>query len=642
MVLSRMSGASGCRARLFAAALCAVVVALSGAGLQAEVPGTATLSGTVTASQEFTAAQVYARNLDRDMVYQVYTSGGRYRAVALFPGTYEVSASTKHLESDVQTVTVSAGDAAEVDLTLGPLSGDAPPLVIPAGRTAMESGRSGTFEYASYDEIYPPGPGKAVAEQVCMACHGENFFPTRPGTQRQWETWIDHMVGSTLGEQDPTRYAQGLLSFRASTFRFGRQDRDDLLAYVVENFGPDSKRRRVAIEQQTPVDEEALGKAMYIEYYLAKDGPGEGVNDEPWARDRVGRYGQDPRFDADGNVWLVDRGVPHRLVKLDPRTGEQWEYLYPDPRNGNHEILIDPSGLIWLPEHRGRTGAKEKRLLGFNPETETFEYQIPMDPDDVVRNPTKFMQSLAMDSKGNIYVGWIMGGALSKWDRATGEVSVFRIPTPHAIPYGVVADRDDNIWIALWSGGKIVKFDTSNNSWTEFTAPYLPGAHAAAERRLAEQHLVGHLLGRQAGRQAGQARPVDGQDVRVHDPAAERRALRRRRRPLGQHLGPRRRPADRRRARCDALEVRPADGGVHVLSEAAAARRLAQDSDHAGRGRLVLAAGQPRGAGVRGALSRHGRHRRPGGVLHVRASGVPVPGAGFRADRRGAVTWKGR
>ena len=338
----KMHGANRYVARLLAVATCASVLVLTGVGVQAEVPGTATVSGTVTASESFTAAQVYLRNVDRDMVYMVYTNQGRYRAVALFPGTYEVSASTKHLESDVRSVTLSAGDAGEVDLALGELSGDAPPLVIPAGRTAMESGRAGAFEFASYDEIYPPGPGKEVAEQVCMACHGENFFPTRPGTERQWMSWIDHMVGSTLGEQDPTRYGQGLLSFRASVFRFGRQDRDDLLAYVVKNFGPDSKRRRVRIEQQTPVDEEALGKAMYIEYYLAKDGPGEGVNAEPWARDRVARYGQDPRFDADGNVWLVDRGVPHRLVKLDPRTGEQWEWLYPDPRNGNHEILIDP------------------------------------------------------------------------------------------------------------------------------------------------------------------------------------------------------------------------------------------------------------------------------------------------------------
>ena len=472
MIQTRTSVALRHGAGLLAAAM--MVAVLAGAGLQAAVPGTGTVSGTVTASQPFQAAQVYLRNVDKRVVYMVYTQDGRFRAVALFPGTYEISASTRHLESDPQTLVVEAGGAAEVGLALRALDGDAPPLVIPAGRTAMESGASGQFEFASYDEIYPPGPGREVAEQVCMVCHGENFFPSRPGTERQWMSWIDHMVGSTLGEEDPTRYGQGLLSFRASTFRFGRQDRDDLLAYAVENFGADSKSRRVRIEQQTPIDEEALGKAMYIEYYLPTDGPGEGNNDPAWARDRVSRYGQDPRFDADGNVWLVDRGIPHRLVKLDPRTGAQKEWLYPDPRNGNHEILIDPTGMIWLPEHRGRTGDKEKRLLGFNPETEEFEYQIPMDPDDVVRNPTKFMQSLAMDSKGNLYVGWIMGGALSKWDRATGEVSVFRIPTPHAVPYGVVADRNDNIWIALWSGGKIVKFDTSNNSWTEFTAPTYP------------------------------------------------------------------------------------------------------------------------------------------------------------------------
>ena len=458
--------------RHIVAVICVSV--LASLSLRAEVPGTGKLSGTVTASQAFTAAQVYIRNVDLGIVYMVYTNQGRYRAVALFPGNYEVSVSTKHLESDAQTVTITAGETAEVNLSLSPLSGDVPQLVIPAGRTAMESGASGVFEYANYDEIYPPGPGREVAEQVCMVCHGENFFPTRPGTERQWMSWIDHMVGSTLGEQDPTRYGQGLLSFRSSTFRFGREDRDALLEYVVKNFGPDSTRRRVAIEKETPIDEEALGKAMYIEYYLAVDGPNEGVNAEPWARDRVGRYGQDPRFDAEGNVWLVDRGIPHRLVKLDPRTNEQREWLYPDPRNGNHEILIDPSGMIWLPEHRGRQNTAEKRLLGFNSKTEEWTQQISMDPDNVVRNPTKFLQSLAMDSKGNIYVGWIMGGALSKWDRATGEVSVFRIPTPHAIPYGVVADKNDNIWIALWSGGKIVKFDTSNNSWTEYTTTTYP------------------------------------------------------------------------------------------------------------------------------------------------------------------------
>ncbi|GIT68068.1 MAG: hypothetical protein Ct9H300mP25_15400 [Acidobacteriota bacterium] len=80
----------------------ACVSVLASLSLQAEVPGTAKLSGTVTASQGFTAAQVYIRNVEHGIVYMVYTNQGRYRAVAIFPGTYEVSASTKHLESDAR------------------------------------------------------------------------------------------------------------------------------------------------------------------------------------------------------------------------------------------------------------------------------------------------------------------------------------------------------------------------------------------------------------------------------------------------------------------------------------------------------------------------------------------------------------
>ncbi len=82
----------------------AVGVSLTGISLQAEVPGTASLSGTVSSSQPFKAAQVYIRNVDKGIVYMVYTHDGRFRAVALFPGNYEISASTKHLESDAHTL----------------------------------------------------------------------------------------------------------------------------------------------------------------------------------------------------------------------------------------------------------------------------------------------------------------------------------------------------------------------------------------------------------------------------------------------------------------------------------------------------------------------------------------------------------
>ena len=428
--------------------------------------GMASLSGKVESPSPFEAAQVYIRNVDKQIGYMVYTNVGEFRAVALFPGRYDVSVRTEGLESDVETVMLSAGDSPRITLSLR-ASVD----------TGSNTGRH--VSYARYDEIYPPGPGKPVAEQVCMVCHGQNFLPSRPASESGWSARIDHMMGTALRERDARSYAEGLLSYRASVFRFSRQDRDDLLAYLVKNFGPARAPRAVRTARPMPLDETALGKAMYIEYYLPPDPPGQGVNAPEFASLTGAfagrRVGQDVRFDRDGNVWLAERGYPHRLVKLDPRTGTQTDYVLPDPTNGTHEVLVDRHGMIWLAEHRGATPSKVKRLLGFNPQTERWEHRIPMDPENVVRNPNKWLQSLALDSKGNIYVGWIMGGALSKWDRVTNEVSVFRLPTPHSIVYGVVADRNDNIWLAQWSGGKIAKFDTTTNQWTEFTPPTYPG-----------------------------------------------------------------------------------------------------------------------------------------------------------------------
>ena len=85
MVLSKSCGADRSPARLLVLAMCAAILVLTGVGLQAEVPGTATLSGTVTASQPFTAAQVYVRNVDRGIVYMVYTNGGASGPSPCFP-----------------------------------------------------------------------------------------------------------------------------------------------------------------------------------------------------------------------------------------------------------------------------------------------------------------------------------------------------------------------------------------------------------------------------------------------------------------------------------------------------------------------------------------------------------------------------
>jgi streptogramin lyase/cytochrome c5 len=454
---------------------------LSGAPRIAEaaaLPGFGSLSGTVASTTPFKAAQVFIRNVDKRMLYTVYTNAGQFRATALFPGNYEVSASAKALQSDVQKLVVKAGDNPKLTLSLRDPADNAQRTVVSASENENSADTSVRAE-ASYEEIYPPGPGRDVAERTCMVCHGENFISTRPATVGTWTARIDRMMGAQLATKPAASYAEGLLTYRAGELRFSRQDREDLLAYLVKNFGPSVTPRAVRIEQEMPLDEAKLGKAMYVEYYLTPDLPGQGMNAPEFTKLTgafVGRrVGQDVRFDQDGNVWLTDRGYPNRLVKLDPRTGDQKSYVLPNPISGNHDVNIDRTGIVWLAEPEGQQPSGEKRLLGFNPKTEKFEYQIPMDPDNVIRSTNKWMQSMAFDSKNNVYVGWIMGGAISKYDRETKKVSVFMVPTHNAIPYGIVADRNDNLWMALWDSGNIAKFDTTNNQWTIHTPLTFPG-----------------------------------------------------------------------------------------------------------------------------------------------------------------------
>ncbi len=445
--------------------------------------GMATMTGSVTAGRPFKAAQVYIRNTDKRILYMVYTNAGQFRALGLFPGNYEVSVTARGLKSDIQRLDVKAGDVPNLRFSLTDIPTDTESETDVAQNLEGTASNRVLVTLDSYDNVYPPGRGREIAESTCMICHGENFLSSQPARADVWNTRIDRMVGKELHNRPAQSYADGLLGYRSQWARnWSLKDREELVAYLLKNFGPGAKPRNVRTVKETPLDEAKLGKAMYMEYYIRADAPGQGIHSPEYAG-ALGFSGrrviQDVRFDAEGNVYGADRGAPRRLVKLNPRTGEMHEWLTPHPKNDIHEILINPAdGMVWLPEHT--EGGGISYINGFNPKTGKWDVVLAGDPANVIRNDIKWMQSFAMDSKFNLYIGWIFGGAITKFEPATKKLTVFPMPSTNAIPYGVVPDKNDNIWVADWGGGKILKFDTHQNNWTE----YQPLTYPNQTRRL--------------------------------------------------------------------------------------------------------------------------------------------------------------
>ena len=120
---------------------------------------------------------------------------------------------------------------------------------------------------------------------------------------------------------------------------FAPGEREELVAYLVKNFGPESKKRGLAVPD-APIDEKALGKAMFVEYHIP-----------PLAKGERGFH--DAHLSQNGDVWYVDaRGL--QIGKMDPRTGIFTEYklpLTPGAMPGSHHQVIDKNGIAWISEN---------------------------------------------------------------------------------------------------------------------------------------------------------------------------------------------------------------------------------------------------------------------------------------------------
>ena len=125
---------------------------------------------------------------------------------------------------------------------------------------------------------------------------------------------------------------EGVLAGNSSHFRFGVQDRKDVLEYPRQELRPRQEAARRQARQGNAARRSAARQgAVHRVLHQADEKASAAAASASTRRVRLGsrfRDGRRPHHHAGadrrrGNRWGVDRGVPSRLVKLDPRTGEQ-------------------------------------------------------------------------------------------------------------------------------------------------------------------------------------------------------------------------------------------------------------------------------------------------------------------------------
>jgi cytochrome c5 len=78
----------------------------------------------------------------------------------------------------------------------------------------------------------PLGPGKAIADKACLRCHSADILRQQRLSEKQWTASVTKMIG--WGAEIP------------------ENEKAELVAYLVRNFGPDNDRFRPVVTR--PLD----------------------------------------------------------------------------------------------------------------------------------------------------------------------------------------------------------------------------------------------------------------------------------------------------------------------------------------------------------------------------------------------------
>ncbi|HWW83712.1 MAG TPA: carboxypeptidase regulatory-like domain-containing protein [Vicinamibacterales bacterium] len=175
------------------------------------------------------------------------------------------------------------------------------------------------------------------------------------------------------------------------------------------------------------------------------------------------------RFDRDENIWL---GMQFQggIAKFDRQTQTFQTWSLPADINGPHvqinQVSPDRSyldGKVWLQD------AGTYTVLRLDIASGKFDVYEPY------KIPRPNVYDVIPDSHNNGYFLVLGAEDVGRIDAKTGEIRIFKTPTPHSGPRRGMMDSQDRLWFGENNRDRVGMFDTRTERFQEWQVP-TPGA----------------------------------------------------------------------------------------------------------------------------------------------------------------------
>jgi virginiamycin B lyase len=208
--------------------------------------------------------------------------------------------------------------------------------------------------------------------------------------------------------------------------------------------------------------------------------------------------------DKEGNLWIPDFGIANRITRLDPKTGQQTEFMVPNIGTARvHSAVPADDGTVWLTEQgsnklgkwdpttqkiteyqdkylpgkEGDTNGGQKHTLRIAPNGKVWASGTPLtmfDPE--TEKYTRFEEvPMTYDVKtaknGDVWFTAPRTNSIGKIDGKTMKITQWTSPTPKSYPRRLELDADGTIWYGEFTGGKLGHFDPKTETFKEYKLP---------------------------------------------------------------------------------------------------------------------------------------------------------------------------